>query len=267
MDISNFFISSSEKRDLSDQSCNGEEPKKAREGSLNDSSVPLDDVFTEDMKSPDYFHILVNRMQSIEAKTKEIFEMNQVTQDNQIKGECQLGDLVKSLEFYNEKFEDLERDNRKKEKKINELEETTRKMDQKINDLNRVIDRHEPYYRRNCILVHGVKESENEDNDVVVAETLNELLQEKLTDVDIGRSHWIRKLKKGKQSRPIIIKFARYSIRNRVFKNKKKLKNTGTSITDSLTQKRMHTNAYHAYQSKKRVFIQKCLDTGWKNFS
>ena len=165
--------------------------------------------------------------------------MNQVTQDNQIKGECQLRDLVKSIEFYNEKFDELERDNRKKEEKINELEENSRKMDKKMNDLNRVIDRQEQYSHRNCILLHGVKESENEDTDTVVTETLNELLLEKLTDIDIDRSHRIGRLKKGKQSRPIIIKFARYNIRNRVFKNKKKLKDTGISITESLTQKRM----------------------------
>ena len=39
IDISRFFNSTLKKRDLSNQSCNGEEPKKAREGSLNDSSV------------------------------------------------------------------------------------------------------------------------------------------------------------------------------------------------------------------------------------
>ena len=70
-----------------------------------------------------------------EAKIKEIWEMSQMTQDNQIKGECQLRDLVKSIGFYNEKFEELERDNRKKEEKINELEETTRNMYKKIYDL------------------------------------------------------------------------------------------------------------------------------------
>ena len=120
-----------------------------------------------------------------------------MTQDNHIKGECQLRDLVKSVKFYNKKFDELERDNRKKEEKINKLEEKTRKIDKKIHDLNRVIDRHEQYSRRNCILVHGVKESENEDTDVVVTETLNELLQEKITDVVIDRSHRIAKLKKG----------------------------------------------------------------------
>ena len=118
MDISKFFNSSSKKRDLSDQSSNGEEPKNAREGSLNDSSVSLD-IFTEGMKSPECLHILVNCMKNIEARIKEIWEMNQVTQDNQIQGECQLRDLVKSIELYNEKFDELERDNRKKRKLMN----------------------------------------------------------------------------------------------------------------------------------------------------
>ena len=170
-------------------------------------------------------------MKTIEGKIKEISEMNQVTQDNQIKGACQLRHLVKSIEFYNEKFDELERD--KKEGKINELEEMSRKM-----DINRVIDKQEQYSRRNCVLLHGVKE-ENKDIDTIVTETLNEILQEKLTDIDIDRSHWIGRLKKGKQSRPIIIKFAKYDITNRVFKNKKKLKDTCVSITESLNQKQM----------------------------
>ena len=80
---------------MSDQSFNGEEPKRAKEGNLNDSSVSLDDVFTEGMKSPECLHILVNFMKNIEAKIKEICETNQVTQDNQIKGKCQLRDPVK----------------------------------------------------------------------------------------------------------------------------------------------------------------------------
>ena len=103
----------------------------------------LDDVFTEGMKSPECLHILVNCMKNIEAKIKEIWYINHVTQDNQIKGECQLRDLVKSIEFYNEKFDELERDNRKKEEKTNELKEKSREMDKKINDLNRDIDRQE----------------------------------------------------------------------------------------------------------------------------
>ena len=58
--------------------------------------------------------------------------MNLVTQDSHIKGECHLRDLVKSIEFYNEKFDKLKRDNRKKEEKINELEKKSRKMEKQL---------------------------------------------------------------------------------------------------------------------------------------
>ena len=68
MDISKFFNSSSEKRDLSNQSCNGEEPKKTRESSLNNCTVSLDDVFTEGMKSPECLHIPVNCMKILRLK-------------------------------------------------------------------------------------------------------------------------------------------------------------------------------------------------------
>ena len=101
MNISKFFNSLSKKKDLSNQSWNGEEPKKVRvECSLSDSSASLDDLFTEGLKSPECLHILVNCMKNIEAKIKEICEMNHVTQDNQIKGECQLRDLVKSIKVW-----------------------------------------------------------------------------------------------------------------------------------------------------------------------
>ena len=61
--ISKLFNSSSKKRDLSDQSCNGEEPKKAKEGSLNDSNVSLDDVFVEGIS-----HLSVYKLLSIVIK-------------------------------------------------------------------------------------------------------------------------------------------------------------------------------------------------------
>ena len=165
--------------------------------------------------------------------------MNQVPKDNQIKGECQLRNLVKSIEFCNEKFDELERYKSKKEVKINELEEKTRKMDKKINDLNRVIDRQERHSRRNCILVQGVKANKNEDTNVVETETLNEPLQEKLTQMliqmeVIGQVDLKRANNQGLSSSSlpgITLEI--------VFKNKKKLKDTRIGITESLTQKRI----------------------------
>ena len=71
------------------------------------------------MKSPECLHILVNCMKNIEVKIKETCEMNQVTQDNQIKGEYQLRDLFKSIELYKEKFNELEMKKGRRRKSMN----------------------------------------------------------------------------------------------------------------------------------------------------
>ena len=72
--------------------------------------------------------------------------------------------------------------------------------------------------------MYGIKESENGDTNAVVKKTLNERLQEKLTGVDIDRSHWIGKLKKDKQSRPIIIKFPGITLETEYLKTRKSRK-------------------------------------------
>ena len=63
-------------------------------------------------------------MKNVESKINKICETNQVTQNNQGKSEWQLRDLVKSksINFNDEKFDELERINRKKEEEIDEME-------------------------------------------------------------------------------------------------------------------------------------------------
>ena len=65
-------------------------------------------------------------------------------------------------------------------------------------------------------------------------------MYEEITHIDIDRSHRLgnRKLDKSKP-RPIIIKFSRYNLRTRIFKNKRKLKGKRISVTESLTKTRM----------------------------
>ena len=65
-----FFLGS-KKRDLSDQSQNGEDTKKHRENSDSASSLP-DDDFSYGLNSAEYAKILVNCLKSIELQVKEI---------------------------------------------------------------------------------------------------------------------------------------------------------------------------------------------------
>ena len=61
---------------------------------------------------------------------------------------------------------------------------------------------------------------------------MNEHLEVKLTQKKLDRTHRIGDSKSGnKTPRPIIVKFARYNVRAKIFVNKKGLKNTGISIT------------------------------------
>ena len=68
---------------------------------------------------------------------------------------------------------------------------------------------------------------------------------------DINRDHWIGKPSPQKKI-PIIIQFAQYNDRIKVFWNKKKLKDSRISITESLTGRQMEelSKAHNDHGSK-----------------
>ena len=72
--------------------------------------------------------------------------------------------------------------------------------------MDRSLDRHEQYCRRNCLLIHGIKENKKEDTDEFIIEIFEKEMQEKVSANDIDRSHRLGKEHIGSSSRPIIIK-------------------------------------------------------------
>ena len=156
--------------------------------------------------------------------------------ERQIKGERQLNELTNSI---NEKFEELEKDKKEKEIKIKKLEEKVSLMSNKIETLEKSFDSQEQYSCRNCLLVHGIDEKEGEQTDKVIIDTVVEKMNIAITSDDVDRSHRVGKKKEGNKSRPIIVKFSRYNACHKVFSNRKRLKGTNISITESLTTTRM----------------------------
>ena len=72
-DITKFLDRSSKKRDLNDQSKegnSGDEPKKIREekGSIESLSEMSEDVFVENLKTPACVKILFNCLRNVEKK-------------------------------------------------------------------------------------------------------------------------------------------------------------------------------------------------------
>ena len=90
----------------------------------------------------------------------------------------------------------------------------------------------------------GVKESQEESTDKIVLHIFLNNLGVRLDLSEIDRSHRLGPKKPDQDgnvtSRPIIIKFISYRSRQKVFKIKKKLKDSGYSIFENLTTEDLH---------------------------
>ena len=84
-----------------------------------------------------------------------------------------------------------------------------------------------------------LKNRNRKGTDNIVLNVIKEHLDIKLLVKDLDRSHRIGKRNSKSKRRPIIIKFISYSNHREIFNNKRQLKGTGVSITDSLTAGRM----------------------------
>ena len=81
----------------------------------------------------------------------------------------------------------------------------------------------------------------NEDTDQAVINIVKNDLGEEITIHNIDMTNRFGKRKLGDNvSRPIIVKFGRYNVHNRIFKTKKKLKRINVSITEILTKRRVN---------------------------
>ena len=227
------FCLGNKKRDLSDKSRNGEDAKKVKENAECTGSLS-DEVFNYGLNSPECAKILVNCLRNIENQIKELFILNEETKNAQIK-------VTESLEFFSNKFDELERENKKKNEKMKELKETINNLTEKNKSLSSDIDELEQYSRRNCLLLHGFQENENENTDDIVLKTMSEELNIEIKENDWDWTHRIgnRNRKDGKL-RAIIVKFTRYATRSKICSNKKKLKGKKFLITESLTSRRYH---------------------------
>ena len=196
---------SKKKRDLSDQSQGGDERLKVREGS-SASSTDNTDVFGDGLESADCKAILFNCLKNLEVKVKAIFDLTNTTNESQIKGEQQLKCLTDSVEFISARFDEYEADRKKKDEMINSLGEKVLGLTEKVDKLSSLVGRQKQYSRRNCILIYGVKENQNEDTDEVVINKIKSEMDLDISPRDIDRTHKIGVPTKGK-NRPIIVQF------------------------------------------------------------
>ena len=109
---------------------------------------------------------------------KILRDIAQTTQESQIKGTTQLTDLLESINFINEKFQECEQDRREKERETKELKENIGTLSKRLDDLDSVVDRQEQYSCRNYLLLHGIEEESNKNTNQRVIDVLSESMGE-----------------------------------------------------------------------------------------
>ena len=102
-------------------------------------------------------------------------------------------------------------------------------MSGKVDKLESLVDIQEECSRRNCIIIHVVKENQNKYTDEIVVNRIKSEMDLEISPGDIDRIHGIGVPSNGK-NRPIFNRFVRYVDRRRVFTNKKRLKRNNKSI-------------------------------------
>ena len=157
-------------------------------------------------------------LRNIENQVKELFILNEEIKNAQIK-------VTESHEFFSNKFDELERENKKKNENIKELKETIDILTEKNKSLTSNVDELEQYSCKNCLLLHGVQENENENTDDIILKAISEELSIEIKENDLDRAHRIgNSNRKDGKPQAIIVKFTCYAIQNKVYSNKKKLK-------------------------------------------
>ena len=135
-------------------------------------------------------------------------------------------------EVIDDRLKKLHDENKRLTQENEELKNRVTRLEQDIDDT-------EQYSRRNNLRISKLPESPNEDTDAIflkIAETLNV----PLTPGDIDRNHRVGR-PGSKPQRDIIVKFVTYRVRERLFINRKKLRDSelkGIYLNEDLTRKR-----------------------------
>ena len=104
-------------------------------------------------------------------------------------------EVIESIKFINEKFEEMETDRKEEESQISELKNEVKTLNEKAEQMNRSLDRHEQYSRRNFL--YSWCERKREDTPKVVIEIFEREIQKKKSIIDTDRPHRLGKMHTG----------------------------------------------------------------------
>jgi exosome complex exonuclease DIS3/RRP44 len=156
--------------------------------------------------------------------------------------------LTSTVSQLTEKLTEKEEENTRLKEKVTTLEQT---LEEKCDSL-------EQYTRRNTLRISGLEENDNEDAYEVSMDVLKKLpVGDQLSFKDIDRCHRIGPKTTTDRPRLMMVKFATYRMRQKVYKQKRNLNDTSIFINEDLTKRRA-TLLYEARKMKRAGGIKDC---------
>ena len=144
-------------------------------------------------------------------------------------------ELEKSAQFASDVIDEMKT-------KVDLLTSSNSNLLKSVDLLSAQLDSNEQHNRNECLLLHGVPESDKEtpiQSSTLFVEKINHHLKADMAVGHIRRAHRLGKKRANGKPRPIIARFWDSGLRNHLFFNKKEFKNTSFSITENLTRRRM----------------------------
>ena len=153
-----------------------------------------------------------------------------------------MNDLTRSLEFTQSEADDLKgelrsltREKSVDQETISNLKDDLQARTLKIQELEERSTYQEDYSRRKNLQITGLREQPGE-NWEHTAELVNELIEDKLQlpKMELERAHRVGQ-RREQESRPVIVRFNKFSDREAVLRNCTKLKGTNIHLNEDLS--------------------------------
>ena len=222
----------------------------------------------------DEFKTQLNSFMQIIAGNRQIFTDEIKNLQNEIISlknllTSDITELKKEMKSVKKDIEDLqlsvehvdEISNRKIDKMENELklkiEQTNEYVNEKLKEIDAKHIELEDRARRNNIRVDGIPEDDNETWDDSKSKVFN-LVKEKMgLEIDIQRAHRVgKKNDENERPRTIVAYLLKYTDREQIFKNGRKLKDSGVFINEDFCRQTM---------LKRKELREKAKELGKKN--
>ncbi|ROT85564.1 hypothetical protein C7M84_011688 [Penaeus vannamei] len=143
---------------------------------------------------------------------------------------AKIGELTKSLEFAHHQLEDLKPiiDNLKRNNA--ELIKENEQIKKENNEMKERIDYLDDYSRRNNLRISGLPEDKNETWEKSQSKAAAFLQRHFQLTPEFERVHRVGTLTRNAAPRDIVVRFTRYTDRDAVFQDRRKLANTRTGV-------------------------------------